>query len=92
MPNDEPAILTTVANEIQAAPLVAALAEAGIEAQTVGGFSADFRNGVPVRVEIVVRDSDLVAARDILEEWDDNTTDVDWSQVDIGQPEDPSNS
>ena len=92
MADDKPVVLTSVANDMMAAPILAALEAAGIRAESTGGFTADFRAEAPGTVRILVRESNLSTARQILESLDDESTEVDWSQVDVGEPEDPSNN
>ena len=86
VPN-HPEVLITVRNELEAMPLIAALAELGIEASSTGGFTAGFRAEAPGEVQIIVRSEDLARATAALEEISKNTSDVDWSQVDVGEPE-----
>lgn len=84
-PNN-PEILTSVTSDIEAAAIVAALASQGIEASTTGSFTAGFRAEAPGDIHVIVRQQDLVRALQIfnhLKEADD----LDWSQVDVGDPE-----
>ncbi|MGE0757173.1 MAG: DUF2007 domain-containing protein [Pirellulaceae bacterium] len=63
-----PQVLTVVPDEIQAAAIVALLESHGIKAQATGGFTAGFRAEAPGGVQVVVRQADLVSAREILDE------------------------
>lgn len=84
----EPEILTTVRTETEAAMLVAALEEREIEASFAPGDPA----GIPVEgtthVDVVVRQDHLEAARKALVEIQQELSHIDWSQVDVGEPED----
>jgi hypothetical protein len=84
---NHPEVLTTSANDLEAAPLFAALEELGIEATSTGSFTADFRAEAPGRVRIVVKHEDLARARKVLEEIGEANSDIDWFQVDVGEPE-----
>ncbi len=65
---NEPVRLTQVNSEGQAALIVAALADQGIEAQTEGAIVAGFRAEGPGGVNILVHRSDLERAMAILRE------------------------
>ena len=79
--------VTSAPNELEAGVIIAALADRGIKATMDGAATADFRVGVPGEVEILVAKEDLERARTVLREDEDNEDDVDWSQVDVGEPE-----
>jgi hypothetical protein len=79
--------VTSAPNEMEAGVIIAALADAGIKATMDGTATAEFRVGVPGQVEILVAKEDLDRARTVLREDEDNQDDVDWSQVDVGEPE-----
>jgi type III secretory pathway lipoprotein EscJ len=63
---NQPVILTTRRTEAQAALIVAALRDRGVEAQATGGFTSSFRAEAPGDVRILVRRSDLERAREAL--------------------------
>lgn len=86
-PNN-PEILVRVSTEAEAAAIVTELAAGGIEASATGGFTAGFRAEAPGEVSVVVRQADLAKAKQTLAGLDENQTDIDWSQVDVGAPED----
>lgn len=86
-PDENVVCLTTRPNEAEAAIVVAALAERGIEATMGGAQAAQLLPGAFEEVEIFVLQTDLPRAQHILEVLDEDRTDVDWSQVDVGQPE-----
>jgi Putative prokaryotic signal transducing protein len=79
--------VTSAPNEMEAGVIIAALADQGIKATMDGAATAEFRVGVPGQVEILVAKEDLERAQMILREDEDNQDDVDWSQVDVGEPE-----
>lgn len=85
---DDPVVLTSVPTEAEAAAIVLALQDYEIDAQMAGGFTAGFRAESPGEVQIVVKSADFARAEDALEEIREGHDDVDWSQVDVGQPED----
>ena len=80
-------VLTSTANEPDAALIVAALSDAGIEAVAEGGLTSGLRAEVPGEVLIVVKHRDLDQAKQVLDEFRRGDSDVDWSQVDLGEPE-----
>ena len=85
-PNN-PEVLTSVPSDLEAAAIVAALAARGVEASTTGGYTAGFRAEAPGNVNVIVRQEDLHRARQALAENEWEQTDVDWSQVDVGEPD-----
>ena len=89
MPVDpkNPEMLTSVPSDIEAAAIVAALAAHGVQASTTGSYTAGFRAEAPGSVNVIVRREDLDRARRVLAELNEGRTDVDWSQVDVGEPD-----
>lgn len=85
--NEEPVILVDLNSETEAAMIVAALAEEGIEAFKAGGPVSDFKVGVPGHVQVLVRPEDLGRAREAFAHLKDEQGEIDWSQVDVGQAE-----
>ncbi|MCA9231560.1 MAG: DUF2007 domain-containing protein [Planctomycetales bacterium] len=85
-PNN-PEVLASLRNELEASPIVAALAACGIMATTTGGFTADFRAEAPGEVRVMVKSQDLARAKTALEEFSQQQSEIDWSQVDVGQPD-----
>ena len=83
-----PEVLVSVSTEIEAASIVAALANFGIEAVTTGEFTAGFRAEAPGGVQVLVKQKDFSRARQALEEIRQNQSPIDWSNVDLDQPED----
>ena len=79
--------VTSAPNELEAGVIVAALEDAGIKATMSGVYTSGFRAEAPGQVQILVAQSDLARAQEIVREAEDGEEDVDWSQVDVGQPE-----
>ena len=69
MPSDpeRPIVLVSVPNEIEAAAILGALGDVGIEGHAVGGYTAGFRAEAPGMVQIVVKQADFERARETLE-------------------------
>jgi hypothetical protein len=84
-----PEVLTRVSSEIAAAAIVTALAARDIKASTAGCFTAGFRAEAPGDVSVIVRHKDLNHAKQALAEIEQDQNDVDWSQVDVGEPDEP---
>ena len=86
--NDSPEILARVTSDIEAAVIVNALAAHGITASTAGGFTAGFRAEAPGDLQVIVRHEDLEDAKKLLAKIERTSTNVDWSQIDVGKPDD----
>ena len=71
----------------QAAPIVAALERAGIRAMTGNTASATVLPEAMGEVEILVAQHDAPRAVTLLKLIEEHGTEIDWSQVDVGQPE-----
>ncbi len=82
-----PCVLTSVANEIEAAAIATALADYGIEAAVTGGFTAGFKAEAPGLVQILVKESDLDRAKPALAEIQKDQGEIDWATIDVGEPE-----
>ena len=85
---DNPEVLTSVPSEIEAAAIVTALDSLGIQASATGGYTAGFRAEAPGEVAVTVRRADLDRARQALTKIKHQQSDVDWSNIDVGQPDD----
>ena len=68
MPDDpnQPTLLTVVPTESQAAMIVAGLEDKDIPAWVMGALTSGFRIAAPGQVQVLVRQSDLERAREIL--------------------------
>ena len=80
-------VLAQVSTEAEAALIVSALKSAGIDAVAQGGLTSAFRAEVPGEVRVVVRRADLEQAKRVLAEYRKSVSDIDWSEVDVGEPE-----
>ena len=80
-------ILTSVPSEAEAVLIIAALRDAGIKALDEGALTSGMRAEVPGEVDVLVRGEDLERAQSVLAEFRKGGDDVDWSQVDVGDPE-----
>lgn len=81
-------VVATAPNELEAEVIVAALEEEGIKSTMSGAAANVFRLNLPGDVEILVAQEDEARAREIIRKGEDHEEDVDWSQVDVGRPED----
>lgn len=80
--------LTSVRTEMEAGVIVAGLEDSGIKATMAGVYTANFRAEAPGWVEVLVAEDDLPQAQAVLEDVQRDNDHIDWSQVDVGQPED----
>ena len=69
MPDDpnQPTLLTAVPSEPQAVMIVAALEDEDISAWIMGALTSGFRVAAPGQVQVLVRQSDVERAREILQ-------------------------
>jgi Putative prokaryotic signal transducing protein len=79
-------VLTTVPGEFEATAIVSALEAEGIRAQAVGGFTAGFKAETPAGASVMVLEADLERAKQILADLKKNGAGVDWSKVDVDDP------
>ena len=86
MPIEELDVVFSAVDEIQATMVVNALTESGVRAMMQGQHVASFRAENWSDVKVVVRTGDVPAAKQVLAELD-LTADVDWDQVDVGEPD-----
>jgi hypothetical protein len=80
--------LTSVRNEMEAGIIVGALDAEGIKSTMSGVYTSGFRAEAPGWVEVLVAEADMPRAQAILDQVRNDRTDIDWSQVDVGEPED----
>ena len=85
--NEHLARLTSVRNEMEAGIIIGALEQEGIQAAMSGVYTAGFRAEAPGWVEVLVAEDDFSQAQAILQQVRDQHADVDWSHVDVGEPE-----
>ena len=86
--NKELVVLTEVVNEIEAAPIVAALKEAGLDSTMTGSFTAGFLAEAPGYIQINVFVTDAEKAKKILAKFETENQKIDWDTVDVGDPVD----
>lgn len=86
-PTDKLRTLIKVTSEVEAAILVAALAEHQIKAVSTGALTAGFRAEAPGMVSIMVEEDDLAIAQTALQQVQQGQSEIDWSQVDVGDAE-----
>jgi hypothetical protein len=88
---NRPEKLLAVANEIEATGITSALAEYGIEAFAVGGYTAGFKAEAPGTVAVMVRHADFDRAKQALKKIEQEQRKIDWANVDVmwGVEEEP---
>lgn len=84
---DDLCCITSAHSVMDAAPIIAALERAGIKAMTGNTASATVLPEAMGEVEILVANHDAPRARTLLDLIEEHGADVDWSQVDVGDPE-----
>jgi hypothetical protein len=80
-------LLDSTPTEIEAGVIVAALEHEGIQATMTGTQTAGFRAEAPGWVKILVAVNDLPRAKTVLDQLREKYDHIDWSQVDVGEPE-----
>ena len=88
---NRPEKLLSVANEIESAAMVTALAEYGVEAFAAGGYTSGFKAEAPGTVAVLVKQADLDRATQALAEIRQRQDEIDWDNVDVmeGAEEEP---
>jgi hypothetical protein len=86
--NENLARVTSVRTEMEGSVIVSGLEDRGIKATMSGVYTTNFRAEAPGWVEVLVAEHDLARAREALVEIQAENDHIDWSQVDVGQPED----
>jgi hypothetical protein len=86
-PNEQTAKLTSVPSETEASIVRAALEENGIRAES-DEYTSGLRAGPWNWVDIMVDAKDLTRAQEVLAKVQEENDHINWSQVDVGQPED----
>jgi hypothetical protein len=86
--SEELTTLAHVPTESEAAPIVEALIEAGITATMTGGFTAGFIAEAPGDISIKIFEKDRAQAEKVVRQFERENESIDWSQVDVGNPED----
>lgn len=86
-PTDHIELLASFPTEAQAMIVVNALKELGIPSTAVGGYTAGFKAEAPGWVQVMVTEEDLPVAKNTLAKFRKEIAEIDWSQVDVGEPE-----
>lgn len=86
-PDDQIVTLAFFATEVEATMVADELKRAGIQAEPAGLLTAGFRAEAPGRVKVLVHERDLEQAKALLDEYTHSREEIDWSQVDLGDPE-----
>ena len=86
--DDNLARLTSVRTESEASIIVGELEARGIQAAMSGVYTANFRAEAPGWVEVLVAEEHLAEAQAMLALVRSERDNIDWSQVDVGEPED----
>jgi hypothetical protein len=79
--------LTSAPTEMHAGIIVAALEGNGIKCTTSGEATAGMRAEAPGWVQILVAEEDLAKGQAVLEQVLQEADDIDWTQIDVGEPE-----
>ena len=86
-PNERTAVLTSAPSETEAAIVIEALQNNDIRAES-DEYTSGLRAGPWNWVDIIVDVNDLERAKEVLEQVKQDNAHIDWSQVDVGEPED----
>jgi hypothetical protein len=86
-PDERTAVLTSAPTEAEVAIIIAGLANNGIHASS-DETTSDFRAGAWNWIDILVAEQDLPRAKEVLERIKQEPSDIDWSKIDVGEPED----
>jgi hypothetical protein len=86
-PDERTAKLTSAPSETEAAIVIEALENNGIRAES-DEYTSGLRAGPWNWVDIMVDAKDLERAKEVLEQVKRENSHIDWSQVDVGKPED----
>lgn len=80
--------LTNVANEAEAKSLIGLFEDEGIAVFINGGSDLSLFGDEAGDVQLIVKKSDYDQAAKLLEEIEAENSEIDWSQIDVGEPED----
>ena len=84
---DDPITLCVVGTEMEATLIADALTDRGIDARPSGIMTGGFRAEAPGSVKVLVHASDYQRAKQALDEYRKEQSDIDWSKVDVGEQE-----
>ena len=85
--NSAPAVLASFPHELEASLLVNELQNRDINARMSGEMVSGFRAEAPGDVAVLVPIQDMQRAREILHELRNESSDIDWSKIDVGEPD-----
>ena len=80
--------LTNVVNEAEAKSLIGLFEDEGIAVFINGGSDLSLFGDEAGDVQLIVKKSDYDQAAKLLEEIEAENSEIDWSQIDVGEPED----
>ena len=80
-------VLTTLSSELEATAIATNLDARNINVRVVGGFLSEFKAETPAGIQLIVARADLDRARAVLAELQSDSSEVDWSDVDVGEPD-----
>ena len=86
--DDSVVVLAVFPSEIEATTIADELEREGIRAEPAGVLTAEFRAEAPGQVKVLVHASDFQRARALLDDYIASREHIDWSKVDLGEPED----
>ncbi|MEM6798522.1 MAG: hypothetical protein AAF589_03325 [Planctomycetota bacterium] len=87
-PPEHLAQLTSTPTAAEAAIIVGALNAVGVEAVSTGVMTTNKLIASGEWVQIMVAEPDLPVARNTLAKLKEENAEIDWSQVDVGEPTD----
>ena len=85
-PNDLK-VIASVPSEIEATEIAAAIEDLGIRAVVSGGLTSGFKAAAPGDVKVLVKHADAGRAEQAILEIRDRGDVIDWSKVNVGEPE-----
>ena len=80
--------LTKVANESEAKSLIGLFEDEGIAVFVNGGDDLSLFGDDVGDIQLIVKKADYQKAAELLAEIEAENSEIDWSQVDVGEPED----
>ena len=81
-------VIASVPSEIEATEILAAMKNLGIPAVLSGEFTSGFKAAATGDVKVLVKRSDAKRATQAIQEMSGRGDDIDWSDVDVGEPDD----
>ncbi len=80
-------VLIKVPNPAEAAAIVEALQDAGIQATSDGYGVVGWQVEAPAMIRVIVHEDDYARARELLKQTREDAEAIDWDNVDVGSPE-----